>query len=122
MEKNKQVDLNVTPKQFFRYYLEVLKPLHNITPRESDVLSRLLYYDFLYSNYDEKVRNKVIFDYDTKAQIREELNMTVHQFLNVLKSLRKKGALKGESINDNFKVYPDNPFAITFQFTITDDV
>jgi DNA-binding MarR family transcriptional regulator len=122
MEKNKQVKLDVSLKGFFRNYLEVLKPLHNITPREADVLSRILYYNFIYSNYEEKVRSKVIFDYDTKAQIREELNMTVHQFLNILKSLRKKGVLKGETINENYKVYPDNPFSVTFQFNITHDV
>ena len=122
MEKKKQVDLKPTLKEFFRQYLEVLSPLHNITSREADVLSHLLYYNFIYSNYPEKLKNKAIFDYDTKAQIQEDLDMTVHQFLNILKALRRKGIVKNEKIDKSFQVFPDQQFQVSYKFDIQDDI
>lgn len=122
MEKKKKVSLKTDLKSFFRQYLEILKPLHSITSRECDVLSRLLYYEFIYRDYPEKIKSKAIFDYDTKLEIREELGMSKYQLLNIFKSLRKKGAIKNDTIDKAYRVYPTEDFAIIYQFDITDGV
>ncbi len=122
MEKTKQVQVNTSLKGFFREYLRALEPLHNVTPREADVLAHLLYYNFIYSDYPPKLKYKAIFDYDTKSQIREDLGMTVHQFLNILKSLRKKEIVQNNYINEKFQVFPDQEFSVIYKFNITDDI
>ncbi len=121
METSKRISISTSRKSLFRQYLEIMGPFHNITSRECDLLAQLMYYNDKYGEYPPKLRSKAIFDYDTKNEIKEELGITTIQFNNLLKILRKKGAVKGENISEEFMIYPEDTTNIIFTFNIDSD-
>lgn len=120
MEK-KVITINTDLRKFFRQYLEVTSPFHNISPRECDVLAEFMYFNYLYSEYPDKLRRKAVFDYDTRQQMRDQLGITSQMtFNNYIKHLRKKGAIKGQDISEEFIVKPSKDYALIYNFKIKD--
>lgn len=104
----KFVRLKLTLKDTFRAYLEFTKVVHKMRSQEILVLSLLMYYNWLETpNFKrESDRWKKVFDIDTKALIKEELNLNSNVFQNILTSLRKKGAIyKDGNVNKISKNY-----------------
>lgn len=103
----KQANIKVTRKQFFRYWLRFTKSFHDLAPREMDVLAQYLYYHSMYSEQilNDKVLWKTVFDYETKIIIKKELGMKDAQLQNMMTTLRKKKVIINGKIN---KIYIPN--------------
>lgn len=91
-------------REFFRYWLNILKPFHNLTNREIDVAV-----SFLTNRYE---LSKVIFDVDlleensvneaTKKKVREECGVTLAHFQVIMGKLKKSKIFDKGRINPKF--------------------
>jgi len=116
------IPIPANPRNFFRMSLELIKPippLNKLRPKELDVLSEFLYYNYKYKDLDPSVRWKVIFDYDTKMEMKEYLSMDEQSFNNHLTTLRKNNILSKRSIGNDFGITPEQPF-IKFDFKLSE--
>jgi len=122
----RQALIRTTRKNFFKHWLSLTKPFHKLRPQEQDVLALLLYYYFEYKKdikRDDLVW-KMVFDYDTKMLMKEDLSgMKDVIFQNTLSSLRKKEVVKDKQVNPSFipNITKDaNNFNLIFKFEIND--
>ncbi len=123
MTNKKQALIKTNKKDFFKYWLLFTKPLHQLKGPEISVLSLLLFY---YFELKEKVSDddlvyKLLFDYDTKMKIKNELNYLDQTLQNSLTLLRKLNVIKDNKISPSF--IPDinnnsNEFTLTYKFNI----
>lgn len=117
MRNSKVANINITIKDLFKKWLQITRLFHKLTNQEIDVLALLLYYHYQYKKdiTNDKILWKVLFDYDTKHLIKEELGIKDQGIQNVLTSLRKKNIINDnkivqtyipniESKSDNFKI------------------
>jgi DNA-binding MarR family transcriptional regulator len=105
---------------FFRQYLELLNPLLKLRGKELDVLAELLYYNHKLIDIPLEHRWKLIFDYDTKMEIRSKLKLSDASMNNNLSALRKKGVIENNKVKAAYVVLPENKFVLGFQFNIKD--
>ena len=117
----KSIPIRTTENKFFRQYLELLNPLLRLRGKELDVLAEILYHNHKLDKIPEKHRWKLIFDYDTKTEIRTKLDLSDASLNNNLSALRKKGIIRKNKVSDNFLVHPSNYCKLTFSFNITAD-
>lgn len=125
MKNVRVANLTTNTKGFFTQWLKLTSPFHNLAQKEQDVLSLLLYYhyDVKKEVKSNKLVWKLVFDYDTKLKIREELGIKDSALQNVLTSLRKKKAIKSNQVHPNYiPVLSDNAkrFQIAFNISIDD--
>lgn len=116
------IPITTNLKAYFRQMLELIRsmpPLDNLTDRDLDVLSIYLYYDYIYKDIEESLRQKLVFDYDVKVKIMEQLNIKEYSLNNSLTILRRKGILKGRALISRYGINPENP-DIHIKFTIED--
>ncbi len=125
MKNSKIANLNVDIKGLFKKWLEVTKCFHKLTNQQQDVLSLLLYYHYINKKEitNDKILWKIVFDYDTKALIKEELSIKDQVFQNILSKLRKDNIIVNNKISNFF--IPEledktNNFKIIFNFNIID--
>lgn len=118
---------NASIKNFYYQYVLLVAPMLKLRKQEAEVFSQLLFYNYKYKELEFEVRNKIIFDYDTKTKIRYELvnkydePMSVHSFYNILTSLRKKGLIFDNKLNPKYLFIPkDKKYSLTFQWMIDD--
>lgn len=113
--------------KFFRYWFEFLKPFHNLTDREIDVIS-----SFVKQRYE---LSKVISDPDildretmseiTKRKVREECNISLAHFQVIMGKLRKSKVIENGKINPKFIpniVEGDNNFTLLLLFELKDEL
>lgn len=93
---------------FFRVYVDFLKPIHDLTKREMDVLALYLQERYILGKTisDEDNLNKRLMQNDIRVKVRESLGIKPRH-LNVILStfrqkgiLRKTGPLKGDEAFD----------------------
>jgi hypothetical protein len=91
-------------KDFFKYWFVFLRPFHNLTDREIDVVVSFLKKRFELSQKisDTDILNKVLMGEDTKRQIREENNISLQHFQVIMGKLRKKNIIVDNKINPKF--------------------
>lgn len=123
MKNSKIASINIKLKDLFNKWLHITRLFHNLTPQEIDILSLLLYYHYEYKKdiTNDKILWKMVFDYDTKILIREELNIKDQGIQNALSSLRNKGVIKDNKILSTYipQLEEDsNNFKIIFNFNI----
>lgn len=119
---NKEVEIKTSEKQFFRQYVELIKPFLKITSKRTlDVLSLLLWYNYDKKDIkDLKDRCKLIFDYDIRNEMAKELKITMFALNNQFSILRDKGMIKPLNILDkNILIYPEDEYNLIFKFKIT---
>lgn len=117
MKNIKQANINVSIKDLFNKWLNITKTFHNLNNQEQNVLSLFLYHHYLLKKdiKNKKILWKIVFDYDTKLKIKEELNLKDTHLQNLMTRLRKKNIIIDGKINpyfipeitdksDNFKV------------------
>ncbi len=126
MKNSKIANINVTPKKLFRRWLDITYTFHRLTDQERDVLSLLLYYHYLFKKEisNNTILWKMVFDYDTKMKIKEELDMKDAVLQNTLTSLRKKRVIKNNTIvNTYVPNLEDNAksFSVIYNLTILDE-
>jgi hypothetical protein len=91
-----------------------MKPLNTLSPREKQVLAIVMYYYNKYELLPIPERNRLIFDYETRQVIADDLGVTKQVVYNLFLSLKKKGIVKdGEVISG--LIFPDvDKLIITF--------
>tara|TARA_R110000851_G_scaffold296262_2_gene451346 strand:+ start:6483 stop:6863 length:381 start_codon:yes stop_codon:yes gene_type:complete len=126
MKNIKIANINIKLKQLFKRWLEITNVFHKLTNQQEKVLALILYYHYKYQKdiSNDKILWKIIFDYDTKALIKEELDIKDQVFQNILYQLRKKNIIIDNRV---VKTYiPDleqnsKTFKVTFNFSIIDE-
>lgn len=100
MKNCKIANINVKIKGLFKRWLDITYMFHKLTEQERDVLSLLLFYhyEFKHELTNNKIIWKMVFDYDTKMKIKEELSMKDAVLQNTLSALRKKNVIKNNVI------------------------
>lgn len=126
MSNIKTANLNVSLKQLFSRWLDITKAFHKLNNQEQEVLALLLYYHYILKKdiTNTKILWKMVFDYDTKLKIKEELDMNDSIFQNNLTKLRKKNIIINNEVNPYF--IPDltvdsTNFKVIFNFNIVDN-
>ena len=89
---------------FFRYWVEFLKPLHNLTEREIDVVVAFLKkrYELSKEISNAQILDKFLTSEETKREIREECNITLAHFQVIMGKLKKSGIFKEGKLNQRF--------------------
>ena len=118
--KNIKTDKN----NFYYLWLQFLKPYHKLTNKEIELLALFLKKrEELSRNInDNNLIDKMLFNKDTKADIRAIMNYETYQvFNNMMTSLRKKGAIVDNSINKGLiPKLEGNNFKLIFNFNINE--
>ena len=123
MNNTKQANINIKIKDLFFRWLEITSAFHNLTIQQKKVLGLLLYHHFRLKSEitNKKILWKLVFDYETKRLIKEELNIKDSVLQNILTKFRKIGVIKNNQITSTF--IPDinkdsNNFKVIFNFNI----
>jgi hypothetical protein len=88
-------------KNFFRYWLEFLRPVHNLTDREIDIAACFLKkrYELSKKINDSNLLDQILMNEDTKKQIRTECNISLQHFQIIIGKLRKNKIIVNNAIN-----------------------
>lgn len=89
---------------FFKYWLEFLKPFHNMSPRECEVIAELLRTRYELSKVvkDPILLEKITLSEEYREKVRQTLGITANHFQVILCKLRKIGVLLDDRINPKF--------------------
>ena len=87
------------------------------------VLAQFMYYNNKYKHLEQEVREKMVFDTDTRMRIRQKMKMSEASFNNCLTILRKKGAIVENTLSKAYNIFTngDKKEELTFRFIIADD-
>lgn len=89
---------------FFRWWFEILKPIHHLTNRECDVASAFFEkrYELEKSISDPALLDKVIMQEGCKKEIREKANVTPAFFQVIMGKLKKTGIIQEGRLNKKY--------------------
>ena len=74
------------------------------------------------SNISLEYRSKVLFDYDTKIKMMDNLNISYYSFNNCLSKFRKIGLLSSKNeLHKSLNIDPKNGIELTYKFKIHDE-
>jgi len=126
MSNSKTATLNVTLKNLFNKWLDITKAFHKLNNQQQQVLALLLYYHYQFrkETTNKKILWTIVFDYDTKMKIKEELEMNDNSFQNILTTLRKKKIIVDGEISSLYIPELDldaKNFKVIFNFNIVDN-
>ena len=124
---NNVIGITTTLSDFFRYWVEFLEPLHHLTKREIDIITAFLKKRYILSKsiLDQKMLDKYLMNEDTKAEIREECQVSSAHFQVIMGNLRKSGIIVNGNINPRFipNIVEDNDtFQLLLYFDLKDEV
>ncbi len=100
MKDKKIANINVRIKDLFLQWLKITYMYHRLSPSIMETLALLLYYHYEYKKVisNQNLLWKMVFDYDTKMKIKEELGIKDTSFQNRLSDLRKAGIIVDNKI------------------------
>lgn len=90
--------------KFFRYWFEFLRPFHNLTEREMDVITSFVKQRYELSKVikDNEILDKVTMSEDTKKKVREECDISLPHFQVIMGKLRKNKVIIDGKINPRY--------------------
>ena len=130
MNNTKIANMNVKLKDLFFRWLDITKAFHKLNNQQQQVLALLLYYHYQYRKdiTNNKILWNVVFDYTTKARIKEDdifpNGLSDNSLQNILSSLRKKKIIVDGEISKIFIPELDlktKNFKVIFNFNIVDN-
>ena len=88
---------------FFRYWVEFLRPLHELTKREMDVLAEFLKVRY---NMSKEIINtdrldRVLMSEEVKRDIRKTCGISAKHFQVIMSKFRKNGVIRDGKIHLN---------------------
>jgi hypothetical protein len=120
--EEKKIRFDINKEKLFRFYVSVMNPFLNLSNRESEVLSQLLILNYEYKSYSEDVKWKLVFDKDNRKKTYDGMKISVHQYNNILSSLRKKKILlPGNMLSKKLLIYPDSGLTINFEMKLINE-
>lgn len=117
----KAIELKVTAEQYFESVLIALKPMQpfrELRDKELRVLAQLLYYAYKYKDLPDDEKFRLVFDYDTRQKICDNLSIPMGSLYNNLTVLRTKRIIDGRTINKRFLLDPDKDPSVVYKFSI----
>jgi DNA-binding MarR family transcriptional regulator len=117
------ININTDRRLFFRQALEVIRglpPLDALRTGELDVLGEFMYFNHKFSHIEENLRGRLLFDYDTKQNIADNLGIKSSNLDNIITSLRKKNIITRRAAINTYGIKLDSP-DILFKFNIKED-
>lgn len=113
--------------KFFRYWLEFLRPFHNLTDREIDVIASFVKQRYELSKVisDQEILDRETMSEVTKRKVREECNISLAHFQVIMGKLRKSKVIENGKINPKFIpniVEGDNNFTLLLLFELKDEL
>lgn len=86
---------------FFRQWIEFLRPLHNLTNREMDIVALFLKHRYELGNVisNQEVLDEVLMSNKTKKAIVSEGGITFEHFKVIMSKLRQHNVIVDEKIN-----------------------
>lgn len=123
------IPIKTNKDKILEQYLTLINPIlgdKKLTNIEIKVLAKLLEAKQMYSRLGKDLCNKLVFHEDTKRKIREiisdELKVvySVSSMNNVISALRKKGIIKGNSIEFAIPI-KDDKIQLTFVLEVKND-
>ena len=120
MAKQKVITIHSPLRVFFEEYLQALKAMHQLPNHEAKLMAELMYnYHILKTKaLEDKYRWKILFDYDTKIEIREYLGISGQALENKLTMLRRKGFIVNGKLNPDYILDPAESFALIYNWKI----
>lgn len=121
--KLKEVNINSDSSKIFRQYLEVVKifqPFNKLKRQEIRVLAELLKLEYSLKTVEEENKWKLIFHYDNRLLIRNNLNISVASFNNSLSALRKNNIVVNNIIPSKYLIDFDKGYSLKINFKIAD--
>ncbi|MBD3256569.1 MAG: hypothetical protein GF383_15850 [Candidatus Lokiarchaeota archaeon] len=91
-----------------------LKPYNTLNNREKQVFAELMYYNEQLKDLDERKRNVLIFDYDTRQEIANKYDLSIASVYNIMSSLKKKGFLGKSYLVDRYLFKDEEQIIIQF--------
>ena len=90
--------------KFFRYWFEFLQPFHNLTDRETDIITAFVKKRYELSKVikDDEILDKVTMSDDVKREIRDECNVSLPHFQVIMGKLRKNKVIVDGKINPRY--------------------
>lgn len=101
---NNIIKIPTSIDNFFRYWMEFLKPFHNLANREMEVAAKILQYRHNLSKKidDEEILGKLLLSREMRKSMREELGITTAHLQGIISTLRSEGFLKDDIVNPRF--------------------
>lgn len=90
--------------RFFKYWFEFLRPFHNLTDREIDVIASFVKQRYNLSKVisDPEILDRETMGEVTKRKVREECNISLAHFQVIMGKLRKSKVIEDGRINPKF--------------------
>ena len=117
--------LKMSPEgDFFRYWVEFLRPLHELTKREMDVLAEFLKVRY---NLSKEIINgdrldRVLMSEETKREIRKTCGISTKHFQVIMSKFRKNGVIKEGKIHLNLiPTITDEGVGLMVHFSFKDE-
>jgi hypothetical protein len=105
-------------ENFLKVWFELLRPVHKLTQRESDVAVLLVsrWYKLKETVKDDKQLNMLLFSAQTKKEMCEELGMAKSHMSMVLSRLKQRMIIKDGKLNYRYiPVYEEGvPYRLMF--------
>jgi hypothetical protein len=90
--------------EFFRAWLEVMRPLHGLASKEMDFAAAFLKkrYELAKTMTDDRLIDRVLFDAETKNAVAESLGISYSYMQYIFKKMRECGMIREKRINPQF--------------------
>ena len=113
--------------KFFRYWLEFLRPFHNLSDREVQIATSLLRNRYELSKVitDDEILDRVLLSEDTRKKIMAECNIAPSHLQVIMTRLRKSKVIVDNRINPKFIpniVEGRDSFSLLLHFDLNNDV
>ena len=104
MNNIKQANINIHLKDLFYRWLSITSDFHSLTKQQKKVLGLFLYHHYKLKQEitNNKILWKLVFDYDVKRQIKEDLDIKDSVLQNVISKLRKDKIIQDNKITPSF--------------------
>ena len=113
--------------RFFKYWFEFLRPFHNLTDREIDVIASFVKQRYNLSKVisDLEILDRETMGEVTKRKVREECNISLAHFQVIMGKLRKSKVIEDGRINPKFIpniVEGENNLKLLLYFELKDEL
>ena len=89
---------------FYKLWLEFIRPLHNLTSKEIEVTASILKHRYYLTQKisDPVLLDEILLNSDSRIKIKEDCNITSQYFQVMMGELRKKRVIIDGTINPKF--------------------
>lgn len=123
---NNAVSISTTLNgQFFKYWFEFMKPFHNLTSREIEVISCFMKHRWELGKVvkDDEILDKLLLGNDIRKKVMQECSLVTSHFQVIMGKLRKSKVISDNRINPKFIpkiVEGDNTVSLLIMFELND--